>query len=337
MHWKDFDRPGGGPWRGLDVTIEPGDLPPGAPGLRVEAALGRIRIACDGQPVLWASVHRYHYGLWRLLAGRAASWGVVPPIQAADLAAVREGPHTGPWWAAWARWLARALAASPRTPLHPDRWAITAARAVDAPSPPVPAPPPADWTRLDRIDGIRTCLEEPALAWEGWFTSGSGALLRTRERSPADSGRVRALRKRARDGTLPPALAQYVSGLDMFVLLDGHDRLQAALLEGAAPPLLVLWQVRAIPRESDPAQQAAVVREVERKQRLASTSAPRRPLSAAAENALLISAFDDRDYLFPRTRAYPLPGGAARWTEEVAARAGVPPDHLIFSGNPPPR
>jgi hypothetical protein len=335
MHWKDFELPGGGPFQGLDVTVAPDDLPAGAPWLRVEAAPGRIRVTCAGQPMLWARIHRYHYGLWRLLAGAQASWGVVPPIRSTDLSAVREAPHTGAWWATWARWFARALTASPRTPLYPARWALTAARAADAPSPPIPAAPPAHWSGLARVDRVRGCLDEPALAWESWFTNGSGALLRTREPGPVDGARVRAFRKRARDRTLPPVLAQYVSGLDMFALLDGHDRLRAALLEGSAPPLLVLWQARTTAREPDPGRQAAVAREIERKRRLAG---PReRPLTISAENALLVSAFDDRDWMFATTRAFPIAGGAARWDEEVTARAGVTADHPLFSGKSPPR
>lgn len=40
--------------------------------------------------------------------------------------------------------------------------------------------------------------------------------------------------------TPAPALVLRVSGLDMFLLLDGHDRLQAAVQERVAPAFLVL-------------------------------------------------------------------------------------------------
>jgi hypothetical protein len=41
--------------------------------------------------------------------------------------------------------------------------------------------------------------------------------------------------------------------------------------------------------------------------------------------------------LWPRTRAYPLAGGAAAWDEEVTRQPGVPSAHAIFSGEPPPK
>jgi hypothetical protein len=202
------------------------------------------------------------------------------------------------------------------------------------PAPPLPGQPPVEWTGLDRIEDARGALESPALAWESWWINGSGALLRTREASPAEHGRVRAWAKRARAGTLPPLLALYVSGLDLFLLLDGHDRLQAALLEKAAPAFLVLWPVRAQPRQPHLAQQEALLREIERKRRL---GGGRRPLDTDAENRLLVHAFDDRDWLWPKTRAYPLPGGAPAWDAEVAAQPGVPAGHAIFTGEPPER
>jgi hypothetical protein len=137
-----------------------------------------------------------------------------------------------------------------------------------------------------------------------------------------------------RDGTLPPVLVQYISGLDMFVVLDGHDRLRAALLEGSTPPLLVLWRVRAHPISPDRERQAAVLREVERKRLLRGEA--ERPLDVEAENRLLIAMFDDRDGLSATTPAWPLEGGAARWEQQILAER-VAPEHPIFSGEPPAR
>lgn len=138
------------------------------------------------------------------------------------------------------------------------------------------------------------------------------------------------LRKRARDGTLPPALATWISGLDMFLLLDGHDRRKAALLEGKAPPLLVLWHIHACPRAMNTQRQVAVLAEIER-QRIRG----RGQLGTETENALLLDAFDSRDVLRPTTRAWPLAGGLAPWEQEVSER-GVPRTHGLFSGDAPP-
>lgn len=329
MRWQEFPSPeGSGPWPGLDLVVERGDLVRGAPILRVRARARRIRIERAGEPVLWARVHRTHHGLWILLSRRCDSWEIVPPITSRAIDAIDAAPRSEAWWRAWSRWFARELTASPMTPLHPGRWALTAAQAAGDRQ--------SSWGSsrggIGLIHDVRTCLDAPLLRWESWWLNGSGALTRLRSVSP-DAARVRAYRKRARDGSLPPVLVQFVSGLDMFVLLDGHDRLRASLLEGFAPPLLVLWRVRAYRILPDPARQAAVMREVERKRLLRGER--ERPLDVDTENKLLIAAFDDRDDLWPKTSAWPLERDAARWDQQILAE-GVAPDHLIFSGEAPP-
>lgn len=342
MRWRDLSpAPGVGPWQGLDLEIAPADLPDHpdhprrTPGLRIEAATpGRIRVACGGTPALWARVHRWHNGLWRYIAPRADSWEIVPPIRSADIAAIDAPPGSEAWWKDWAREAARTLVASPRSPLHPGRWILSAARATDLPAPPLPGPPPADLTGLGVIEAAREALAAPDLAWVSWWLNGSGALLRMRTASTPDAARVKVWTKHATRRSLPPALVLFVTGLDLFLLLDGHDRLRAAERSGAPLGFLVLWPVEARPRLPDPARQAAVVREIERKRGLAGA---RRPLSVDQENRLLVDAFDDRPWLGARTRAFRLAGGAAAWDAELAQQSGVPPAHPIFSGEPPPR
>ncbi|PTL79149.1 hypothetical protein [Vitiosangium sp. GDMCC 1.1324] len=85
-------------------------------------------------------------------------------------------------------------------------------------------------------------------SWSGpsahiWPEAKMGAVLALREPSRPDASRVKAWRKHARDGTLPPVLLLYMELPQKWLVLDGHDRLQAALLEGITPPLLGLWPV----------------------------------------------------------------------------------------------
>lgn len=56
---------------------------------------------------------------------------------------------------------------------------------------------------------------------------------------------MKAYRRQYREGVLPPVLLWWVSGFNSPVVLDGHDRLTAALAEGGRPELLVL--TRAMP------------------------------------------------------------------------------------------
>ncbi|MFG2333996.1 hypothetical protein ACGFMM_30875 [Streptomyces sp. NPDC048604] len=81
-----------------------------------------------------------------------------------------------------------------------------------------------------------------------WFThSGSWEVLPLRPMPGPRDSRVKAYRKQAREGTLPPVLLWWVSGLDCHLVLDGHARLAAAIAEFIEPPLLQLH--RTVPRD----------------------------------------------------------------------------------------
>jgi hypothetical protein len=69
----------------------------------------------------------------------------------------------------------------------------------------------------------------------GWH-----GVLPLRPLSAPDAPRVKAYRRHARDGTLAPVLLWWVSFLDGWLILDGHDRAVAALAEGREPACVVL-------------------------------------------------------------------------------------------------
>ena len=150
---------------------------------------------------------------------------------------------------------------------------------------------------------------------EKWYSSsGSQALLPMRPASRADSGRVKAWRKRARDGTLPPVLVHFIGALDMFALLDGHDRYAAARAEGVPVPWLHVSAMTLSPINLDAAKQAAIVREVEKMSGLVP------PVPTASINALYALAFDDRPWPSRMCFGRALPGGVRKWDEEVRRR-----------------
>ena len=77
---------------------------------------------------------------------------------------------------------------------------------------------------------LKNALELPQCHYIDWGCSGSGEIIPLREPSPADAARVKAWRKHARENTLPPVLLWWVTGLEAYVILDGHDRRPAQLL-----------------------------------------------------------------------------------------------------------
>ncbi len=79
-----------------------------------------------------------------------------------------------------------------------------------------------------------------------WTLSGADYLVCQRRIPSPESGRVKALRKLARDGILPPLLVWPIDAFGITVLLDGHARLSAALAERVLPDTILLSSVRPI-------------------------------------------------------------------------------------------
>ncbi|WP_344941163.1 hypothetical protein [Actinomadura miaoliensis] len=222
----------------------------------------------------------------------------LPPMRAAE-ARVRESRD---WAYRFAMWLDEA----DTSPLHDGRWVL----------------------RM-----FNTNIWEPLSGWWGWGLVGAepepstyidwdgngwGGILPLHPLSPPDAGRVKAYRKQVRERALPPVLLWAVSGLDGHVVLDGHDRLAAALAEEVVPPMLVLT------RGMDAAGQRAVLEAVEdyvtgviEKLRRRPEPGAQRQIDALVQGLARTAAavpYDDE-----RTRAWPLPGGASAWDAAAAA------------------
>ncbi|GGM17498.1 hypothetical protein GCM10010129_72090 [Streptomyces fumigatiscleroticus] len=126
----------------------------------------------------------------------------------------------------WVHACARGLEETPDGPLHDGRRLLTPRTAF------APGIRSEDFVR----DWPGGCLE--LLCGGGWH-----GVLPLRRLSAPDAPRVKAYRRHAREGTLAPVLLWWVSFLDGWLILDGHDRAVAAPAEGAEPACVVLARV----------------------------------------------------------------------------------------------
>ena len=121
-------------------------------------------------------------------------------------------------------------------------------------------------------------------------------------------------------GILPPVLLWWISGLDCHVVLDGHDRLVAALSEDVEPPVLALSSVSTeqAARDTDAVLNRytgtadALEREV-----AAGTPGAERALDAVGRR--LAADLKTGETAYGATRAWPLRGGTAAWNTLAAA------------------
>jgi hypothetical protein len=316
LRWCDsYDRLQPGVWRSLIVTASE-DV---RPGFEIQVCVpSRIRIAVRGAPVLWARVDDDYWGYEVLRTRRDRSPEIVPPVA---FALVQENAERDPagWSRAWARTFVETLSASTASPLTGGHWSL--GHRVDARS----------GTDLSP-DLVREIANQRSNGYVQWDFGDRVYPITLRELSAPDSGRVKAWRKHARAGTLPPLLLYWVSGLAADVLLDGHDRLLAASLEGTGAPALYLQALSDEEHVRDPAIRDAVFQQVamglaaaekERARPLAERLArARRFLDVDAANRLLLEAFVPLQGV-RSTRARPVPGGSERWEVEVREELAV--------------
>lgn len=112
-----------------------------------------------------------------------------------------------------------------------------------------------------------------------------------------ESGRVKFWRKKVKEGTLPPIILMHLSQLSNSVIVDGHSRLFASILEDIPPKLIILYPTteQEIKPDLEQAEKRAkaLVKQFETNPKL----------KIEQMNQLLISFYDDRPWLIRRTTA----------------------------------
>jgi hypothetical protein len=309
LRWSELaetHRPG--EWQGLSLTV----LGAPAPGLTVSVcAPKRIRLAAQERPLLWARIDDFYSGYELLRSSEAISPGVIPPIPFALAEQHRHAGDRPGFDRAWARAFAEMLANSNACPLSDGPWRLGSnggARGLRDLAP----------NLVTKIVG------QQSHGYLEWDFGDDLYPITLRQLSSPESGRVRAWRKLVRNASLPPILLYWVSGLDAYVVLDGHDRLLAASLENASAPALLLESVRE--HETDEATQAAILRQVTLALEAANRARTRgmeerlaraqRLMTVEGANRLLLDAFVPAQHAGP-TRAAVLAGGVDQWAREV--------------------
>ncbi|MEV5338849.1 hypothetical protein AB0K93_10215 [Streptomyces sp. NPDC052676] len=259
-----------GPGR-LVLTVQDG---PGPPPLRFETdGHGRILLRQGGRPLLTGR-HEGGGCCRDLVLHRGDGYrSPLPPLTAAQQRSPVDWAHR------YARWLEDA----PDTPLHDGRWQL--ARRGDL--------EPGVWGEDFVRDWPGARLE--LLCGGGWH-----GVLPLRPLSPPDAARVKAYRKHAREGTLAPVLLWWVSFLDGWVILDGHDRAVAALAEGRQPPVV---ELTALPDEAAWRRAADELTQVHERDRERRAALPERQRAAMERNHGFLLA--DLPYEAGRTPLWP--------------------------------
>ncbi|HET9656706.1 MAG TPA: hypothetical protein VFP72_15235 [Kineosporiaceae bacterium] len=135
-------------------------------------------------------------------------------------------------------------------------------------------------------------------------------LLPLRPMPSSDEARVKAYRKLALEGLLPPVLTWWVTGLQSLVVIDGLARLAAAWAEDIPAIVLALVEVDPARVDADVDQAVAFYEQTTHGIRnLTGDRADRAHTYLSRHLAEALEAAQTRGI----TRAWPLPGGIAQW------------------------
>lgn len=293
MQHSDLPSPDGR-WAGLTLAVDR----PARPGLRVEVASKRRLLLRQADRVALFAVQRtggrgVHYartGLYR---------SPLPPVDAALARRMRETGADDEWAQRWTHQFVDWLSAAADGPLHTGSWTFAGGMPSWAVS--------NCWARLPVFDPDRGHL-----TWFGYGDPDEDArdILPLRKLSPPDAARVKAFRRQFREGVLPPVLLWWVSGLNTLLVIDGHDRIAAALAEGSVPEVVVLA----------PAVEPVWLSAWGSLQIRAYEGRMTQPVSPAAElGRRLARELSESARILGGSRAWLVPGGADAWDQDAAA------------------
>ncbi len=264
----------------------------------------RFMLRQADQGVLLAKMHNDHAAVEYLITGTFRS--PIAPMRAAHAAVIADAGsehQTG----RWAHYFATALQTAQHSPLYDGRWLLIA-RPTHLENTP--------WARSAARRWAELLLADYPGEIDWLSRQGGWQVLPLRRLSDPTGSRVKAYRKQAQAGILPPVLLWWLSSLDCYVILDGHDRILAAIAEEQEPPFMALASVNR--QRIDSHSQAVVDRYLAEQQMIPSSATD----ALAASNRRLAWTLNEIHTDYDRTRAWILPRGSAAW--DAVAQAHDP-------------
>lgn len=317
LRWKDLETTSNR-WYGLAVEVTASaERSSRQPPCRLETGANqRIQLMQGITPLLWATLLDDYAGV-HLLKSHADAPHAFPPDALSSAAIQRIQARPAPErLSVWSRHFAQALASSRNTFLHPGLWIFAGVRPENNgwqfPGEALSSKQSLTWP----LTGVREALNDSPVDFVDWWFRSGRDVFSLRRSAPADDGRLKWWRKKAREDALPPVLLWHAGCLNAYLIADGHLRLQAALLEDRPPEFLVVSAAREVHWATDPVSQQRILESLNRKLTHSRGQAP----SVDRMNAVLIAAFDDRPVLEPRTHAWARIPSDAYWAAQVEAR-----------------
>ncbi len=279
LYWKDITTPDI-KWRGIEITVDNSQSK--KTNFSIEACGKRFFSVkyCD-QTLFWVRQHYTHHGA-ALIKNYQVSHDVpiVSHIRSSDIEK-RKYLEGSKKFKSWSKYFIQSLNRIENHFFREGKWIITAFHF-------------SFWQHLNdtyevnkssydirMYDALNTDIFQYISWWDTPYEDVEFIGLHTVDE---DSGRLKWWRKKAKEGTLPPVLFYYISGLGSYILLDGHYRLKAAQLEDIRPDAILLTSYKTEKYDTDPKIQQAILKSLQHRKR-------NRSLNQDELNNILINAY----------------------------------------------
>ena len=303
-------------WAGFLLSVETSSKPM----LRLHTALGaKMKLQADAQTLFWAHISDGYYGVNVLRTlPQSEHVNLLPHIHSADLMQTKHLDKTEQA-KYWAKFFVKALQNAPLSPLYGGLWALDfcfLSKQYDQPL----------WLNRDHSKWCVTKAEDTQLlaahdVYIDWAGCGNSNIINlfAQHAKPENVDRIKWWLKVAKEQALPPLLLWCISALDAYVLLDGHDRLQAALINGIAPTCLVLSSyTECASYKLDEDKQKAILHQLDIAEKKIAAGIVVGSDTIAGINSALVRSFDNRPNPLYRTRTV-ADLAAEQWLKETQA------------------
>jgi hypothetical protein len=303
LHWKEI-KDDNDKWSHLLVEVT--DQPDGMFQIH-SGGNQRFKLVKNGLTAFWGCIEYDYYGVWILRNNifRDKHNMIIPPVSSAQIEDFKYSGSVNKELY-WSKAFIRSLSESRNTILYDGKWKISSGllnRQTQKPD------QFAKWV-IENTDKIFADKQPIYIDWDIY---GSRNLLCLKEMPDDNEGRVKWWRKKVRENCCPPVLAWYINCIDAYIIIDGHRRLKAFILEDIEPDILILNSLHEEFCIKDESRREKIVKGLEIRQNHAS----RAKLSIDEINRILIDAFDDRPYVRSITKSIAQPDFERKWVEEV--------------------
>lgn len=305
-NWKDIEEYPGN-WNGLLLNVETDNRP----GFHLESGdNARIKLMNQNSVVFWATIESRYYGVWLLKSLNEKvqlDLFPIPPISSETITK-SEKLIKDRKYRFWCKFFADELLKSKSTFLYSGLWLFRPIR-IQETSCQNEIQDDAIFERFF-ISNYKNMLNQKEIYWIDWWLIGGKDLISTKPQPNLQMGRLKWWRKIAKEQKLPPILIWYLNCLDAFIIIDGHLRLTAALLENIVPDFILAYSVNSEVIVKDKKRQDKIVNSMTNRLKMKS-------MSVDKINSILIEAFDERAHLKAVTVSQALPNMEVEWEKEI--------------------